>query len=106
MTLTADEQVVLLVTGVMLLGMAGEAMLSRAHEAALRAQGAVEPNGDVYATMFWAYPACFVVMGVEGLLRGLPSETVSVLGLVVVFLAKGLKYWAIATLGQRWTFRV
>ena len=29
-----------------------------------------------------------------------------VAGAVVFALAKGLKYWAIATLGDRWTFRV
>ena len=39
-----------------------EARLSRRHERALRAAGAVEPAGDVYAVMQIAYPACFAAI--------------------------------------------
>jgi methyltransferase len=39
-------------------------------------------------------------------MRGARVNLVSVAGLVVFLLAKAIKYWAIATLGPRWTFRV
>jgi methyltransferase len=34
------------------------------------------------------------------------TTAVDGLGLTLLMAAKGLKYWAIATLGTRWTFRV
>jgi methyltransferase len=95
-----------LVAIALLLIMLGEARLSRTHERALRAQGAVEPQGDVYRAMQLAYPACFVAMGLEGLLSGMPARGVALAGLALLVAAKALKYWAIATLGPRWTFRV
>lgn len=98
--------IAILITVVVLLLMLGEALLSRAHEQALRAQGAIEPLGDVYRVMQVAYPASVLAMGIEGAMTGVPARTVVVTGIIVVFAAKALKYWAIATLGQRWTFRV
>ena len=61
--------------------MLAEARRSARNERLLRAAGATEPKGDVY-------PATAVAGG------------------IVFVAAKGLKYWAIATLGTRWTFRV
>jgi methyltransferase len=87
--------------------MAFEAVRSRANERTLRAAGAVEPPRDVFAVMQFAYPACFAAIAVEAWLRGRePAITFLVPGLVLFIAAKGLKYWAIATLGTRWTFRV
>ena len=83
-----------------------EAGISRAHERALRALGAREPSGDVYALMQVAYPGCFLAMILEGWWRGSGFATVPAAGVSVFVAAKALKYWAIATLGQRWTFRV
>ena len=84
-----------------------EAIHSRANERALRAAGAAEPPGDVYAAMQLAYPASFVAIVAEAWLRQrAPAVPVFVTGLVLFAAAKGLKYWAIATLGPRWTFRV
>jgi len=82
-----------------------EARLSRAHERALRAAGAFEPPGDVYGVMQIAYPACFLLMAAESLLRGTTSPVV-VPGIVVFTVAKALKWWAIASLGTRWSFRL
>lgn len=86
--------------------MAGEALLSAFNERVLRARGAREASGDVYAIMRWAYPACFVAMAVEGAMAGPASPRVLAAGLVILGFAKALKMWAIGTLGVRWTFRV
>jgi len=86
--------------------MLGEAWLSRSNERALRAQGAFEPADDVYPTMAWAYPASFLAMGLEGAIAGPAPDALFVLGVVVFVAAKAIKYWAIASLGPRWTFRV
>ena len=89
-----------------LLVMAGEAVLSLHNERVLRARGAVEPPDDVYLTMRWAYPACFVAMALEGSLSGPSSQPALALGFAVFGLAKAVKIWAMNTLGLRWTFRV
>lgn len=86
--------------------MAIEAVVSGRHERTLRAAGAVEPLGDVYRAMQVVYPAAFVAMIAEGAMHPLTLGTVTTTGLVVFAVAKGLKYWAIATLGSRWSFRV
>ena len=89
-----------------LLIMAGEAALSAFNERYLRRQGAIEPAGDVIATMRWAYPLSFIAMGVEGALTGPAPREVLMYGLALFGLAKGLKLWAISSLGSRWSFRV
>jgi methyltransferase len=83
-----------------------EARRSRINERALRAAGAVEPAGDVYRVMQIVYPGSFAAMLLEAWLRGSASGGVPIAGVVVFAAAKALKYWAIAALGQRWTFRV
>jgi methyltransferase len=83
-----------------------EAGRSRRNETILRARGAVEPAGDVYPWMQIAYPGCFVAIVAESALRQQPADAAAVAGAVAFLLAKALKYWAIATLGERWTFRV
>jgi methyltransferase len=85
--------------------MLAEAWRSAAHERRLRASGAVEPAGDVYAAMQVVYPVCFLVMIGEGWLHGYTAAAIPT-GAVVFGAAKALKYWAIQTLGPRWTFRV
>ena len=83
-----------------------EARRSRRNDAVLRAQGAVEPPGDVYAWMQIAYPGCFVAIVAEAALRQQPAGAAAAAGAVIFVLAKALKYSAIAALGDRWTFRV
>lgn len=83
-----------------------EAAIAGSNARTLRAQGAIEPTGDVFGAMQFAYPAAFLVMIVEGDLRQVQPDRLVVAGMVVFALAKALKYWAIATLGTRWTFRV
>jgi methyltransferase len=89
-----------------ILVMAGEAALAAHNERALRAKGAIEPAGDVYPLMRWAYPASFVAMAVEGAVTGPSPPDVLASGLALFGLSKALKIWAISTLGLRWTFRV
>jgi methyltransferase len=86
--------------------MVAEARRSRRHASALRAQGAIEPPGDVYRAMQIAYPGCFAALTAEAWARQTPLGGSFVAGAVVFALAKAVKYWAIATLGSRWTFRV
>ena len=83
-----------------------ETRYSRRNEAALRLRGAAEPPDDVYRTMQWAYPLAFVAMAAEGALAGPEPGAATVAGAATLVAAKALKYWAIASLGQRWTFRV
>jgi methyltransferase len=92
-------------TGILVL-MLVELRLSQANERLSRSQGAIEAPDDVYELMRWAYPAAFIVMAVEGMVWGPPPGWTSWSGALVFVLAKGLKAWAIASLGSRWTYRV
>ena len=89
-----------------LLMMLAEMQLSRYNERTLRANGAVEPPDDVYRTMAWVYPLLFVVMALEGAWWGPAPGATTLMGGLLLGLSKGLKFWAIASLGSRWTFRV
>jgi methyltransferase len=86
--------------------MLAESWRSRSNERALRTRGALEPPDDVYRTMAWAYPASFVAMGLEGVLLGPAPAIVVAAGGAIFAAGKAIKYWAIASLGPRWTFRV
>jgi len=92
--------------GVAFIPMLLEAWVAARHERALRAGGAVEPLGDVHHVMRIAYPACFLGMCAEGWLRGTRPDGLLAIGAGLFAAAKALKYWAIVTLGDRWTFRV
>jgi len=86
--------------------MLGELILSRANERTLRERGAIEPAGDVYRALAWAYPSMFVAMAVEGIVAAPPPGARAVAGVLVFLIAKAFKFWAISTLGTRWTYRV
>jgi methyltransferase len=83
-----------------------EVTVSRRNERELRTLGATEPEGDVYRLMQLAYPVAFLAMLIEGWLRGGRVDTFVAAGFALFVGAKLLKYWAIASLGPRWTFRV
>ncbi len=91
---------------IVLLFMLAELWLSTRHERALRARGAVEPADPVYTTMRWAYPAVFVAMAVEGAVSPAAPTSSLVAGILVFVAGKAIKTWAIATLGERWTYKV
>jgi methyltransferase len=88
--------------------MAIEARRAARNERAQRARGGVEPSGDarIYAWMQITYPGAFALMLAELVVRGSPSPIVIAVGALTFAAAKALKWWAIATLGPCWTFRV
>ena len=100
----------LFVTGasllVVLLMMLGESRISQRNEPFLRQRGAVDPPDDVYSTMRWAYPGAFVAMAAEGALFGPSPAPIALAGVLLLVAAKALKWWAMASLGSRWSFRV
>jgi methyltransferase len=86
--------------------MAIETARASRNEMRQRARGGIEPAGDVYPLMRVAYPGAFLAMLAEGAARGGPSSTWVAAGALLFVGAKALKWWAIATLGDFWTFRV
>ena len=113
MTLDATVFALAMVIGLLL----AETRLSMRNEAALRARGAIEARGDVYVAMSILYPLAFLLMGAEGIWRSrLPAEVIVapqslapawwMAGILLMLASKGLKYWAIANLADRWTFKV
>lgn len=107
--MTAAIAITSVVFGLML----AEARLSARNEAALRAAGAIRPPGDPYLAIAALYPLAFLAMGIEGGWRastaaaepsGGPAWAVS--GALLFAASKLLKYWAIGSLGIRWSFRV
>ena len=97
--------------------MLAEARLSGRNTRELRRRGAVEPPGDVFAALSVTYILAFLAMGVEGVWRAtLPAPATEAgggtgpswmaSGVLLFVASKGLKYWAIRTLGDRWSFRV
>ncbi len=83
-----------------------ELQLSAFNERQLRARGAIEPADDVLPIMRVAYPGMFLLMGVEAVLHGSISRDLVVAGLVMLGAVKAFKFWALASLGVRWTYRV
>jgi methyltransferase len=82
-------------------------VLSRRHERALRARGAVEAGAAHYPLMVAVHAAMLGGAGGEVLLLDRPF--LPWLGwpmLAVVAATMALRYWVVATLGERWTTRV
>jgi methyltransferase len=86
--------------------MLGELWLSKWNEEALLARGAIEADDEVFRTMRWAYPGVFIAMAAEGAAVGVVAGGVSLVGVSLLVVSKALKFWAIASLGTRWTYRV
>jgi methyltransferase len=98
--------VAILALTIVLLMMLGELWLSRINERELRRRGAIEPRDEAYRMMRWAYPGVFIVMAVEGALWGPTPANTAIAGAVLLVVSKAFKFWAIASLGSRWTYRV
>lgn len=91
--------------GVVVLVMLLELAVSRRHERILLSRGATRPPDPVYRLMQVGYPGVFVAMAAEGLVR-MPPMAVVWSGVAVFAVGKAVKFWAIATLGHRWTYTV
>jgi methyltransferase len=89
-----------------MLMMLGELWLSKANERVLLANGAIEADDEVFRMMRWAYPGVFIAMAAEGAFFGADIGPVTLAGVLLLVLSKALKFWAIASLGTRWTYRV
>ena len=96
----------LIVLAAVLVMMLAELWLSLSNERVLRANGAIEADDPVFAVMRLAYPGVFVSMAVEGAIASVQPDAMVFTGVAVVFAAKALKFWAIASLGTRWTYKV
>ena len=84
-----------------------ETLHAARNERAQLARGGVEPRGDVYRVMRVVYPLAFLAMLGEGFARGgPPSPSLAAAGVAVFAAGKGLKWWAMLSLGPAWTFRV
>src|SRR6266853_1097921 len=93
----------------MFLPMLVEAARARRNELAQRARGGIEPQDDVYNIMRVVYPAAFLAMLWEAAARRATSSgstAIVAVGVAVFAAAKIIKWSAILTLGQCWTFRV
>ncbi|HEV8629372.1 MAG TPA: isoprenylcysteine carboxylmethyltransferase family protein [Thermoanaerobaculia bacterium] len=85
----------------------GELVRSRRHERALRRRGAVEAGAAHYPAMVAVHVAMLGGAAAEVLFCRRPF--VPALGwpmLVLVAATMALRYWVVATLGERWTTRV
>lgn len=82
-----------------------EARRAAANERIQFDRGGIEPAGDVYQIMQFAYPTVFLAMIVEGARQATISPLVAA-GTLLFAAAKALKWWAILSLGPFWTFRV
>jgi methyltransferase len=83
-----------------------EARRASRNERVQRSGGGIEPPDDVYTVMRVVYPGVFLAMSVEGFWRGSPPLANWLAGVALLAAAKGLKWWAIVSLGPSWTFRV
>lgn len=102
----------LFITAVVFGLMLAESRLSSRNETILRESGAIRPPGDPWLAIAVLYPAAFLLMGVEGAWRATAGTASSggpawpAAGVLLFTASKMLKYWAIGTLGTRWSFRV
>lgn len=104
--MTAALAVPLLVLLAVLVMMLAELWLSISNERVLLANGALQADDPVYAVMRPAYPGVFIAMAIEGAITGVEPGPAVFAGVAVMFIAKALKFWAIASLGTRWTYKV
>jgi methyltransferase len=104
MTLAVAVPVIVLTAVVVM--MLAELWLSTSNERVLIANGAVQADDPIYAVMRVAYPGVFIGMALEGAMTGVEPGPLTFAGVALMFLAKALKFWAIASLGTRWTYKV
>jgi methyltransferase len=83
-----------------------ELTVSGRHARALLARGGVEAGRGHYRPMVLLHTAFFAACAAEALARRAPPPAWALLALAGVLVAQALRWWAIATLGERWVTRV
>ena len=83
-----------------------ELRLSRRHERVLRARGAHEHGTGHYPTIVGLHAGWLVSTFLEGWVRGAELSSLWPLWLALFVGGQALRYWAISSLGERWTTRV
>ena len=83
-----------------------ELLLSRRHERALRAKGAYECGAGHYPVIFGLHAGWLVSTLVEGWVWGTELSILWPFWLALFVGGQALRYWAILSLGERWTTRV
>lgn len=101
----ANELLVALAS-LVVLQRAAELRLARRNERWARSRGAREYGRRHYPLFFLLHGAWFVGWIAESLGRGVRLAEAWGLWLALFLLAGALRYWAIATLGQRWNTRI
>jgi methyltransferase len=93
--------------GLVVLERVGELALSRRNAAAAFARGAVEFGQTHFKVMTALHTAFLLACAGEPVIFGrtFPGAW-GVAALIVALLAQALRYWAIATLGERWNTRI
>jgi methyltransferase len=83
-----------------------ELVVSSRHARRLLARGGVEEGRGHYGAMVAFHAALLVVCAVEALARPAPPSALALLAVAGVGLAQALRWWSVATLGERWCTRV
>lgn len=84
-----------------------ELLVSRRNARRSLAAGGVEAGRGHYPAMVLFHAAVLVACAAEPLLAPRPwPRAVSLVALAVAVLAQGLRWWAVATLGPRWSTRI
>lgn len=83
-----------------------ELAVSRRHARALRARGAIERGRGHYPPMVLLHASFLAACAGGALLRPSPPPAWAPLAVAGALAAQGLRWWAIAALGERWTTRV
>lgn len=83
-----------------------ELLVSAGHARRLWARGAVESGRGHYPAMVAFHSSFLVACAAEALLFPAPPPPVALLALGGALLAQALRWWAVATLGERWTTRI
>ncbi|HXO21013.1 MAG TPA: isoprenylcysteine carboxylmethyltransferase family protein [Thermoanaerobaculia bacterium] len=84
-----------------------ELAISRRHVSRARARGAVEAGAGHYPAMVALHAAWLAACPLEVWLLGRPFVApLAAAMLALLLLATALRYWAIATLGERWSTRI
>jgi methyltransferase len=83
-----------------------ELLLSRRHERALRAKGAYERGAGHYPAIVGLHAGWLISMFLEGWVQGAELSILWPFWLALFVVGQALRYWAILSLGERWTTRV